>query len=82
VFDGVLGNRVITQHFFNEVNPPTGTIELIAEQDVSGAGRRTKPAMSTVSQDLLGLGNSGIGELFGREIGPHELVPFDDAAAV
>jgi hypothetical protein len=31
VFDGVVGHRVITQHFFNEVNPPAGTIELVAE---------------------------------------------------
>ena len=47
MFDRVVGNRIIAQHFFYEVNPPAGTIELVAEQDVSGAGRRTKPAMST-----------------------------------
>jgi hypothetical protein len=38
--------------------------------------------MGTGSQDLFGFGDFRIGELFGREISPHELAPFDDASGI
>jgi hypothetical protein len=31
VFDRVVGNSIITQHFFYEVNPPARAIEFVAE---------------------------------------------------
>ncbi len=49
------GGRDALQHLFHQVDAPARAVQLIAEQLVSRAGGRAKPAMHALSQDGISL---------------------------
>lgn len=66
---------VVLQHVLDQVDPATGTIELVTQQDVGRTGRRTEAAMDAGAQDFVGFPDVGIGELGEGKFGLHGL-PF------
>jgi len=63
------------EHVFDQVDAAAWTVELVAEQDISRAGRGAKAAMSAVPQHLLGHCNVRIGELLRCEVCSHGVNP-------
>src|SRR3984893_15483884 len=66
---------VLLQHLLDQVDPAARAIELVTEQHIGRAGRRAEAAMYAGAQDLVGLGDIGIGKLGEREFGLHVVPP-------
>ena len=61
------GFLLALQHLLHQVNAPARAVELVPEQDVSGAGSSAKTAMDAGAQDLVRFADIGVGELrFGK----------------
>jgi len=75
MFDRVRGDPPARQHVFDQVYAAARAVEFVAEKDVGRAGRGAESAMGAVPQYFLGRCNVRIGELLGREVGPHRLSP-------
>ena len=56
------GLRRGLEHSLDQIDAPARAVELIAEQDVGRAGRRTKPAVHALADGAGGGGRRGIGE--------------------
>ena len=68
MFDGpLIRHPLVFEHVFDQINPPPGAIEFIAENLIGRAGGGAKPAMDTGAQDLIGARGAGIFELVGGE---------------
>jgi hypothetical protein len=73
VLDDVLRRRaIVLQHVLDEVDPPSGAIEFVAEQHIGRTGRGAEAAMHARPQNLLGLLDIGIRQLGRREVGLHD----------
>jgi len=76
MFDHGLRRRlVLLQHLLDQIDPPAGAIELVAEQHIGRTGRGTESAMHAGAQDPVGLCDVGIGELGKAEFGLHAKAP-------
>ncbi len=62
---------VMLQHFLHQVNTAARTIEFVAQQHISRAGRRAEAAMHAFADHGLRRGHGGIGQPFGGEAGLH-----------
>ena len=52
---GSFRGGVALQHLFNQVNSPTGAVQLIAQQLVGGAGGGAETAVHAAAQYFIGL---------------------------
>ena len=69
-----VGRPVVLEHFLDQIDAPARAIELVAEQHVGRAGRKTKAAMHAGAQNLVRFPDIGVGELGEGEIGLHCLL--------
>ena len=53
------GGLCALENLFDLVDPPAGTVELITQKLVGGAGREAKPAMYTGAQNRIRLRSGG-----------------------
>ena len=67
-----LGNRVPLQHLLDQVNAATGSVELVAQQLISGTRRGAETAMHARTQDRVGFAAFGGIAEFGGEFGLHQ----------
>ena len=63
--------RAALEHSLDQVDAAARRIELIAEQDIGGAGRGAEAAMDAFADDRIGFGDLRVGELGGGEVGLH-----------
>ena len=73
---------VLLQHLLDQIDAPARAIELVAEQHIGRTGRGAEAAMHAGAQDLVGLGDVGIGQLGQRKFGLHAALPRSSPAAV
>src|SRR3954454_15486785 len=62
---------ILFQHLLDQIDPAARTIEFVAEQHIGRAGRGAKAAMHASTQDIVGFGDIGVGELGEAEFGFH-----------
>ncbi len=79
-----LGRRrtVVLQHVLDEVDAAPRTVELVAKQHISRAGRGAEAAMHAGAQDLFGGVGVRVGELRGGEVRLHVLLALPHASRV
>ena len=63
---------VLLQHLLHQVDAAARAVEFVAKQHVSRAGRGAEAAMHAGAQDLVSLGDIGIGELLRGEFSLHD----------
>src|SRR4029077_10475027 len=66
---------VLLQHLLDQVDPPARAVQFVAEQHIGRTGRGAEAAMHAGAQDLVGLGDIGIGKLGEAEFGLHVAAP-------
>ena len=76
------GGTVLLEHLLDEIDPPSWTIELVAEQNIGRTRRCAKAAMDAFAQDIVGFGDVRVLELGQGEMGLHRSDPRIDAARV
>ncbi len=75
MLDNGCGRRAILfQHVLDQVDAPTGTVELIAQQHVGRTGRRAEAAVHAFAQYLLRLGGVRILQRCSGELRLHQLM--------
>mgnify|MGYP006415873509 CR=1 FL=1 len=51
------------QHFLDQIDPATGTVEFVTKGYIGWTRRRAKSAMNAFAQDIIGLGDTGVLQL-------------------
>src|SRR5436309_8344611 len=70
-YDLLRGGLTLLQHVLDEIDAPAWTIELVAKQEISRAGRGAEAAMNAGAEDFFRFPHVRICKLREREIGLH-----------